>query len=226
MKKHKGKMWDNEINKRLLMVENQLKSRGIADQNVLSAMSKIPRHLFIPPEKSDCAYDDGPLSIGEGQTISQPYIVALMTQCLQIGENEKILEIGTGSGYQMSILLELTRNVYSMERLPSLAQKARKNLTALGHKDLQIRVGDGTCGWSEEAPFDGIIVTSGAPDVPPALKQQLAEGGRLVIPAGSRYTQTLYTITRKGNTFHQEEITPCVFVPLIGKHGWEEDRVD
>lgn len=218
--KQDKKRWDAE---RLLMVENQLKSRGILDLRVLEAMGKVPRTIFVPPESQNAAYKDGPLHIGEGQTISQPYMVALMTQCLEVKKNDKVLEIGTGSGYQMSILLALTPHVYSIERLPTLAQKARENLATLGYRNLNIKVADGSSGWPEKAPFDGIIVTSGAPNIPKGLREQLKDGGRLVIPVGSRHTQNLYKITRQSATFHEEEITACIFVPLIGKNGWQEE---
>jgi protein-L-isoaspartate(D-aspartate) O-methyltransferase len=150
-------------------------------------------------------------------------MVALMTQCLQLQGHEKVLEIGTGSGYQMAVLLSLTPSVYSIERLPSLAQYAADNLQSLGYKDLHIKVGDGSCGWPEEQPFDGIIVTAGAVDIPQVLKEQLADNGRLVIPVGPRYTQDLLRVTRRGNEFVTENFTACVFVPLIGKYGWKED---
>lgn len=208
---------------RLDMIENQIMARGISDTNVLSAIGDIPREIFVPAESIKYAYKDGPIPIGKGQTISQPYMVALMTMCLELHENDKVLEIGTGSGYQMAVLLKITPHVYSIERLAELAQKARSNLFLLGHETVNIKISDGTCGWPEEAPFNGIIVTSGAPVVPETLKLQLAEGGRLVIPAGSRSTQTLYKLTRKGDQFNTEEITACVFVPLLGRYGWDED---
>lgn len=206
------------------MVAEQLKARGISDPNVLAAMGTVPRELFVPEEYRGSTYKDGPLPIGDGQTISQPYMVALMTQCLALTGTERVLEIGTGSGYQMAVLLEITPRVYSIERLPGLAQRARENLTLLGQDTLHIRVGDGTCGWPDEAPFDGIIVTAGAQEIPAALREQLADGGRLVIPVGPRYSQTLYRVTRMGNRFNEEEFTTCVFVPLIGQYGWKDDN--
>ena len=205
------------------MVEQQLKARGIEDKAVLSTMEKVPRELFVPNEYRDSAYKDGPLPISEGQTISQPYMVALMTQCLQLQGHEKVLEIGTGSGYQMAVLLSITPHVYSIERLPALAQYAIDNLRSLGYENLHIKVGDGSCGWLEEQPFDGIIVTAGATDIPSVLKEQLADGGRLVIPVGPRYSQNLFRVTRRGDEFITEDFTACVFVPLIGKYGWKED---
>lgn len=205
------------------MVEHQLKGRGINDEKVLTAMAKIPRELFVPHEYRDSAYKDGPLPIGEGQTISQPYMVALMTQCLQLQGHEKVLEIGTGSGYQTAVLLSITPHIYSIERLPTLAQFAVDNLKALGYENVKIKVGDGSCGWPEEKPFDAIIVTAAALTIPEVLKDQLSDGGRLVIPVGPRYSQDLFKVTRSGNDFITEEVTGCVFVPLIGRHGWQEE---
>ena len=208
---------------RLAMVEEQLRRRGISDPRVLEAMAKVPRHLFIPENHRLAAYDDRPLPIGEGQTISQPYMVAVMTQSLELRGEERVLEIGTGSGYQAAILAELSQKVYTVERISSLTERARKILGELGHSNLSYRVGDGSKGWPEEAPFDGIIVTAGAPSTPETLKSQLAEGGRLVIPTGPRYTQTLYKVTREGGHFVEEEVTGCVFVPLVGDFGWKDE---
>ncbi len=208
--------------KRLAMVEHQLKARGIFDQAVLRAMAEVPREHFLPEEYYRDAYSDGPLPIGEGQTISQPYMVALMTECLMLTGNDKVLEIGTGSGYQMAVLLKITPRVYSIERIPGLAHRAQARFLELGYEQVHIKVADGSCGWPEEAPFDGIIVTSGAPEVPEPLMEQLAEGGRLVVPVGSRHTQVLHKITREGSRYRTEEITHCVFVPLIGKYAWAD----
>ena len=208
---------------RLAMVEEQLRRRGISDLRVLEAMAKVPRHLFVPGNYQSAAYDDRPLPIGEGQTISQPYMVAVMTQSLDLKGEERVLEIGTGSGYQAAILAELSKKVFTIERIPLLIEKARKGLRELGYTNISYRTGDGSKGWPEEGPFDGIIVTAGAPDTPQTLKSQLAEGGRLVIPTGPRYTQTLYRVTRKGEHFIEEEITGCVFVPLVGDFGWKEE---
>ena len=205
---------------RLRMVERQIKGRGVRDKRVLEAMRKVPRHLFLPPEKADQAYEDHPVSIGRGQTISQPYMVALMTEALELRGDEKVLEIGTGSGYQTAILAELAREVYSVERIPELADEARTRLEDLGYTNVHIRVGNGTLGWPEEAPFDAILVTAGAPKVPKSLKAQLADGGRLVIPVGSEFHQVLYRIRRRGDEFLEEPLTSCVFVPLIGEEGW------
>jgi len=207
---------------RLAMVEDQLRRRGISDPRVLEAMGKVPRHLFVPGDYQDSAYDDRPLPIGEGQTISQPYMVAIMTQSLGLKGRERVLEIGTGSGYQAAILAELARELYTMERIPGLTQNAQKVLREQGYQSISFRTGDGSKGWPEEAPFDGIIVTAAAPEIPQTFKSQLAEGGRLLIPTGPRYTQTLYKLTRQGDRFIEEDITGCVFVPLVGDYGWEE----
>ena len=205
---------------RLRMVERQIRTRGVRDERVLEAMRKVPRHLFVPPGLVEEAYEDHPLSIGKGQTISQPYIVALMTEALELKGDEKVLEVGTGSGYQTAVLAELVGEVYSIERIPELAQEAEKKLGDLGYTNFHIRVGNGTLGWPEEAPFDAVIVTAGAPKVPGPLKAQLADGGRLVIPVGPEFHQVLYRIRREGEGFSEEAITSCVFVPLIGEEGW------
>ena len=204
------------------MVEDQLRRRGISDARVLEAMGRVPRHLFVPRDYQDSAYDDRPLPIGEGQTISQPYMVAIMTQSLELKGRERVLEIGTGSGYQAAILAELARELYTVERIPSLTQSARETLQGQAYKNIFFRTADGSKGWPEEAPFDGIMVTAGAPEIPQIFKSQLAEGGRLVIPTGPRHTQTLYKLTRRGDQFVEEELTGCVFVPLVGDYGWEE----
>lgn len=208
---------------RLVMVEEQIRRRGIRDPRVLEAFVHVPRHQFLNSEYQTEAYEDRPLPIGEGQTISQPYMVAIMTQSLELKGEERVLEIGTGSGYQTAILAELAHRVYTMERIPVLTAKAETALAKLGYKNIFFRTGDGTRGWPEEAPFDGIIVTAGAPEIPRTLTSQLAEGGRLVIPTGPRYSQTLYKVTRQGNQFIEEDITGCVFVPLLGAFGWKEE---
>ena len=205
---------------RLRMVERQIRARGVRDERVLEAMRKVPRHVFVPPDLVDEAYEDHPLSIGKGQTISQPYMVALMTEALELGGNEKVLEVGTGSGYQTAILAELAREVYSIERIPELARDAERRLEDLGYTNVHIKVGNGTLGWPEEAPFDAIMVTAGAPKVPGPLKAQLADGGRLVIPVGSEFHQILYRVKRQKDTFSEEALTSCVFVPLVGEEGW------
>ncbi|MBI4495969.1 MAG: protein-L-isoaspartate(D-aspartate) O-methyltransferase [Deltaproteobacteria bacterium] len=205
------------------MVEEQLRRRGISDPRVLQAMEKVPRHLFVPPGYEAAAYEDHPLPIGGGQTISQPYIVAIMTQLLELKGSERVLEIGTGSGYQTAVLAELARSVFTIERLPELLHQSRTVLQRLGYTNIFFRSGDGSLGWPEVAPFDGIVVTAGAPEVPEVLKNQLGEGRRLVIPVGSRYSQTLFQVTRRGESFLEEEVTGCVFVPLVGEFGWQEE---
>ena len=204
------------------MVKNQLMARGIRDERVLQAMGKIPRHLFIQEALAGEAYNDHPVPIGEKQTISQPYIVALMTEALELKGSENTLEIGTGSGYQTAILAELSSRVYTVERIKSLLVKARKLLARLGYNNILFKAFDGTLGWKEYAPFDAIMVTAGAPNVPEPLKEQLADNGRIIIPVGDRYTQELIKITRKGEGFEQESLGGCRFVNLIGVHGWKE----
>ncbi len=207
------------------MVASHLRMRGIRDARVLKAMETVPRHLFIPEKIRDQAYDDGPLPIGEKQTISQPYIVALMTEALELKGDEKVLELGTGSGYQTAILAELSDWVFSIERIASLADKARAVLDSLNYVNVTIRVGDGTRGWRDEAPFDGIIVTAGAPRIIETLVEQLSIGGRLVLPVGDRYSQDLLKITRrseKAGDIEMEDLGGCRFVSLIGDYGWNE----
>jgi len=209
---------------RMKMVTSQLISRGVRDDRVLKAMEKIPRHLFVDEGLQDQAYADNPLPIGDRQTISQPYIVALMTEALELKGNEKVLEIGTGSGYQAAILAELSERVFSIERIGSLADKARKVLESLNYYNVLIRVGDGTYGWREESPFDAIIVTAGAPDVPRTLLEQLAIGGSLVVPIGDRYTQKLLKLTRTSENLdntEKKDLGGCRFVNLIGEYGWK-----
>jgi protein-L-isoaspartate(D-aspartate) O-methyltransferase len=212
--------WENQRDQ---MVKRQLVSRGIKDERVLAAMRKIPRHFFVPENLRESAYHDGPLYIGEGQTISQPYMVALMTECLDLKGGEKVLEVGTGSGYQTAILAELAENIYTIERVPILLEKAQQVLTHLGYTTIKFKGGDGTYGWREKSPFDGIIVTAAAPDISQVLVEQLNDGGVLVIPVGSRYAQTLYKVAKKGDKTEKEKRTLCVFVPLIGKYGWKEN---
>jgi len=207
---------------RMNMVETQLRKRGIKDPLVLDAMQKVPRHEFVPAEHEKNAYLDGPLPIGLGQTISQPYMVAVMSEALKLKQGERVLEIGTGSGYQAAILAEIAGEVYSVERHGVLALRAENSLENLGYANIHIKVGDGTLGWPEEAPFDAIIVTAGAPFVSETLKTQLKDGGRLVIPVGSRWVQELLRITKEGNSFVQEDLLGCVFVPLVGEEGWGE----
>lgn len=202
------------------MVEFQIAPRGIGDDRLLRAMRKVPRHMFCVPTEHPEAYDDHPLSIGAGQTISQPYMVALMTDRLALTGSERVLEIGTGSGYQTAILAELAAEVVSVERIPELADRARETLQKLEYRNVEIVVGDGTLGWPGRAPYDRIIVTAGAPHVPAPLKEQLSDGGILVIPVGSRGMQTLTIITREGKKCREKADCACVFVKLIGQEGW------
>lgn len=202
------------------MVETQVKARGIRDPAVLRAMSVVPRHLFVEEALRDQAYGDFPLPIGIGQTISQPYIVALMTEALRLKGTEKVLEIGTGSGYQTAVLAEIADRVVSVERIGSLVWRARSIIEELGYHRVIIHLSDGTTGWKESAPYDAILVTAGAPDIPPDLVDQLVEGGRLVIPVGSRHHQKLTRLTRGRDENRIEDLGGCVFVPLIGNRGW------
>jgi len=215
---------DRYVKQKLRMVDSQIRSRGIRDPRLLKAMETIPRHLFVDEALRDQAYNDNPLPIDERQTISQPYIVALMTEALELRGNEKVLELGTGSGYQTAILAELAERVFSIERIASLASGARKLLDFLNYFNVAIRVGDGSYGWKEESPFDAIIVTAGAPKIPKTLFGQLAVGGKLVIPVGGRHSQVLMKVTRLSedvNDLKKEDLGGCRFVDLIGDHGWE-----
>lgn len=205
------------------MVKSQLKKRGIRNAQVLEAFKKVPRHQFIPKNLADQAYADGPLPIGEAQTISQPYMVAIMTQAAEIVPGSRVLEIGTGSGYQTAILAELGAEVYTIERVPVLCEQAQEILRGLNYHNVHTRTGNGTLGWEEKAPFDAILVTAGAPEIPKPLLGQLAIGGRLVIPLGEDYSQVLYVVTRSQEGFHKRRGERCTFVPLIGKHGWKND---
>lgn len=199
------------------MVKYQLESRGITDPAVLSAMSKVPREAFVPDSYDDEAYDDNPLPIGEGQTISQPYIVALMTELLAPEQTDKILEVGTGSGYQAAVLAEIVANVYTIEIIEELSERARETCDQLGYKNISFKAGDGFVGWEEYAPFDGIIVTCAPGEVPQPLIDQLADGGHLVIPVGDSYPQVLEVLTRNGDKIETEKITAVSFVPMTGK---------
>lgn len=204
------------------MVETQIKARGIKDERVLKAMLKVPRHLFVEEALRDQAYGDFPLPIGEGQTISQPYIVALMTESLELKGNERVLEIGTGSGYQTAILAELVLWVYTVERFSTLLSKAKKILTELGYKNISFKLDDGTLGWGEASPFDAIIVTAASPQIPPPLIEQLAEGGRIVIPVGDEFSQTLINGIKRGGQLHTKSLEPVRFVKLVGAYGFKE----
>lgn len=203
------------------MVEEQIIGRGISDPRVIAAMKKVPRHLFVEEALQSQAYSDHPLPIGEKQTISQPYMVALMTEALKLEGREKVLEIGTGSGYQTAILSELAAKVFSIERIRSLAIRARKLIYELGYLNAEIRFSDGTSGWEEESPFDAITVTAGAPNIPQPFIDQLKVGGKLVIPVGNAYSQDLFRITKTEEGIKKEDLGGCRFVKLVGKYGWE-----
>ena len=202
------------------MVERQIVSRGITSPRILEAFLDTPRHLFIPKNQQLFAYEDGPLPIGKGQTISQPYIVAYMTEHLNLEGEERVLEIGTGSGYQAAILGKLAAEVHTVERHPSLAKSATQLLADLGFNNIQVHLGDGTKGLLDFAPYDAIMVTAAAPDVPAPLLDQLADGGRLIMPVGGRIGQVLYLYQRRGEEIIRDNLTPVAFVPLIGDHGW------
>ena len=204
------------------MVENQIISRGITDARVLAAMRAVPRHEFVPDQFLEEAYDDHPLPVGEGQTISQPYIVALMTSHLELTGKEKVLEIGTGSGYQAAVLSRLAKEVHTVERIPELASKAEATLKQLGYVNVIVHVGDGSLGWPEAAPYDRIIVTAAAPSVPVALTDQLKVGGRLIIPVGERWHQVLEEWKKTVSGLEKKEVLSVVFVPLLGQKGWQE----
>ncbi len=204
------------------MVNEQLTGRGIDDVKVLEAFRSVPRHKFVPDGCVQEAYEDHPLPIGEGQTISQPYIVALMTQALELKGDEKVLEVGTGSGYQAAILAGLVKEVYTIEKEESLLRKAETVLEEEGCNNISFKCGDGTLGWKEKSPFDAIIVTAAAPHVPESLKEQLADGGRLVIPVGDLFSQMLTVIEKRGNDYLTNNLCGCMFVPLIGEEGWKE----
>lgn len=206
------------------MVRQQLANRGIRDPRVLDAMRQVPRHRFVPREELAYAYADGPLPIGSGQTISQPYIVALMTQMLALQGGETVLEVGTGSGYQAAVLAQLVRQVYTVERHASLAENARQVLQELGIGNVEVLLGDGSCGLAAHAPYQAILVTAAAPEVPRPLLDQLADGGRLVLPVGGRGSQLLVRWEREGEKFHEESGIPVAFVPLRGEYGWQSER--
>lgn len=195
----------------------------IKDERVLRAMAKVPRELFVPPEVRHLAYEDMPLAIGSGQTISQPYIVALMTEALELKGDEKVLEVGTGSGYQAAILAELAREVITVERLPELAEKARKVLESLDYRNIRVRFDNGALGYPQEAPYDAIMVSAGSPSIPDSLLSQLAVGGHMVIPVGSRGEQELLKVTRTNGKHRVKTLGGCRFVPLINREAWPEE---
>ena len=203
------------------MVTYQIKGRGIEDERVLDAMRKVPRHLFLPREAWDYAYADSPVRIGSGQTISRPYIVALMTELLKVESHHKVLDVGTGSGYQAAILCELAREVHTIERHPELAASAEDRLKSLGYDNIMVHTGDGTQGYPPNEPYDRIVVAAAAPSAPQPLLDQLADGGRLVIPVGSRFSQRLEVWDQSGEEYKKKSNIPVVFVPLVGKNGWQ-----
>ncbi len=219
----KGRERDRYEVARRRMVSEQLIPNGVRDARVLEAMGNVPRHLFVSPGMEPQAYLDRPLPIGDGQTISQPLMVALMTEALRLKGCERILEIGTGSGYQAAVLAELAKEVYSIERLADLSQNARRALYQAGYRNVTLNVGDGTLGWPEHAPYDGIVVTAGAPAIPEQLKEQLADGGRLIIPVGGAEVQQLIIIQRDGGNFQTTIGAGCRFVRLIGQRGWKNN---
>jgi protein-L-isoaspartate(D-aspartate) O-methyltransferase len=204
------------------MVARQIETRGITDTRLLDVMRKVPRHRFVPPDLYKSAYQDRPLPIGGGQTISQPYIVALMTSELGLGGDEKVLEIGTGSGYQAAILSELAQEVHTIERIPELAEKAKETFESLGYSNIFVHIGDGSLGWQAEALYDRIVVTAAAPKVPQPLLDQLEVGGKLIIPVGGRWRQVLELWEREEEGVVKNEVLPVVFVPLIGIEGWQD----
>lgn len=214
------------LNPRRRMVDHQLIRRGISDELVLKAMATVPREFFVPDALANLAYDDGPLPIGDGQTISQPYIVALMIEALQLKGGERVLEVGAGSGYAAAILAQIASEVIAIERIAPLAQQARTNLSRAGCTNVHVHCGDGSVGWMDREPYDAILVSAGAPEIPEALKQQLAVGGRLAVPAGARQTdQHLYRVLRKGAAeYETADLGAVHFVPLIGEAGWSGPR--
>jgi protein-L-isoaspartate(D-aspartate) O-methyltransferase len=209
--------------KREEMVRSQIEARGIRDPRVLSAFRTVPRHLFVSEALSEQAYGDYPLPIGEQQTISQPYIVAEMTQALELGQDDRVLEVGTGSGYQAAILAQIVYRVYTVERRRTLYMQTRNLFDKLNYHNIVTKYADGTKGWQEESPFDAIVVTAGAPEMPEVLINQLAEGGRLVIPVGNQHTQELIKIYRDKGSIQQTNLGGCRFVKLVGEHGWKEN---
>lgn len=211
--------WKHE---RKRMVKEQICARGIKDERVIDVMNRVPRHIFVDKTYYHQAYNDYPLPIGSGQTISQPYMVAVMTELLELKSDEKVLEIGTGSGYQTAILASLCAKVYSIERIAELTKRARTTLDSLGFQNVNLMVGDGSIGWPDYSPYDGIIVTAGAPEIPNALIEQLAENGRLVIPVGDEFSQVLNLVRKHKGRIYRKEFFGCTFVPLVGKGGWNK----
>lgn len=209
----------NYEEKRTEMVRNQIRMRGVTDKQVLAAMQKVERHLFVPPAYQAEAYEDYPLPVGEGQTISQPYIVAFMTEALELEPTDKVLEIGTGSGYQAAVLAEICDSVFTIEIFETLGQNSKSLLEELGYTNVFVKISDGYQGWEEHAPYDGIIVTCAPTHIPEKLEQQLAEGGRMIIPVGGTYTQELVLLMKKGGKLQKENVLPVRFVPMINEKG-------
>jgi protein-L-isoaspartate(D-aspartate) O-methyltransferase len=216
-------MEDREAQARKRMVDDQLRARGISDRRVLAAMERVPRHRFVPDANLYAAYDDHPLPIGDGQTISQPYMVAIMTQSLRLKGHERVLEIGTGSGYQMAILAQLAAYVYGVERIRTLADRASERLDALGCTNVEVHVGDGSLGWPDQAPYDRILVTAGTPAILNPWVEQVVHGGLIVAPVGDRWGQTLVVATKTPLGIERETICGCMFVPLIGEGAFPEE---
>ena len=210
---------------RARMVDEHIKARGLTEGRLLAAFRKVPRHLFVPPQLQHEAYRDHPLPIASGQTISQPYMVALMTSHLRLQGHDRVLEIGSGSGYQTAILAELALEVFSVERLPELLPAVRGRLKALGYLNVHLSTGNGSLGWPEHAPYDAILVSAAAPDVPTPLLEQLGENGRMVVPVGAPEEQMLHLVEKRHGVVTHTAMTSCVFVPLLGKHGWPEKNL-
>ena len=213
--------WSRFARERERMVDEQVIARGVTDPRVIEAMRRLPRHVFVDEALRDRAYGDHPLPIGEGQTISQPFIVGHMSELLRLSGREKVLEVGTGCGYQAAVLAELAGRVCTMERIPRLASRARETLEALGFRNVWVRAGNGTLGWPDQGPFDRILVAAGGPAVPPPLFEQLADGGRMVIPVGDVANQTLQVVEKVQGTMRVTADAECVFVKLVGKYAWE-----
>jgi protein-L-isoaspartate(D-aspartate) O-methyltransferase len=217
-----GALLPRIVRERDRMVQEQLVARGVTDPRVLAAMRRVPRHLFVEEALQDRAYGDHPLPIGDGQTISQPFMVGKMIELLGLSGSEKVLEVGTGSGYQAAVLGQLCARVCTIERIPKLAQRAREVLEMLGYRNVWVRVANGTLGWPDEAPFDRIVVAAGGPTVPPPLFEQLAEGGRMVMPVGDATTQVLQVVEKRDGEMRTTEHAGCVFVKLVGKYAWDK----
>jgi protein-L-isoaspartate(D-aspartate) O-methyltransferase len=216
-------MSDRYVAQRRALI-NRLQERGIRDMNVLQAFDRVPRHMFVPQAVAFRAYEDHPIPIGFGQTASQPSLQALYMELLEIGPNDKVLEIGTGSGFQTAVLAHLADRVYSVERIRELATRAREVLDGMRMSNVAILVGDGTIGWSRYAPYDAILVAAGGPEVPQPLLEQMAEGGRMLVPVGTREAQRLVLVRRRGGQWSYEDVLDCTFVPLLGRFGWAEER--